>query len=67
MSRGRKRFEDMSIDELLAYEQSSGYAIGRAAAFDYGNPATILEYWTRDEPSHSELLAIVRNLLRRAP
>lgn len=65
MSHKRKRFDDMSTDELLAYERSENYRIGRADAFNHGNPETILEYWERDAPTHDELLAIVRNLLRR--
>jgi hypothetical protein len=66
MSRGRKRMEDMSTEELLAYERSANYRIGRSDAFDHGNPETILEYWERDEPTDVELRAIVRNLLKRA-
>lgn len=67
---GRKRFEDMSLEELQAYERTENYRIGRADAFDHGNPETILEYWERgaptyDEPTYDELLVIVRNLLGR--
>lgn len=65
MSKKRKRFHEMSVQELTAYEQSQAYRVGRADTFDHGNPETILEYWDREEPSHQELLTIVRNLLGR--
>lgn len=61
----RKRFYEMSVDELNAYDQSESYRTGRADAFDHGNPETILEYWGRDAPTHDELLVIVRNMLSR--
>jgi hypothetical protein len=62
----RKRISEMSDAELSAYDQSESYRIGRADAFDHGNPETILGYWKRCAPDHDELLAIVRNLLGRA-
>jgi hypothetical protein len=61
----RKRISEMSDAELIVYEQSENYRIGRTDAFDHGNPETVLEYWERDAPTHDELLSIVRNLLRR--
>lgn len=66
MSRSnRKRFADMSDAELIEYERTENYRIGRADAFDHGNPETILEYWDRGAPEYAELLSIVRNLLGR--
>lgn len=67
MSKGRKRFHEMSVAELQAYEQTANYRTGRADAFDHGNPETVLEYWEREAPNHDEPLAIVRNLLGRVP
>jgi hypothetical protein len=63
---GRKRFYEMSVSEMQAYEQSEQYRVGRADAFSHGNPETVLEYWDREEPTYAELTTIVRNLLGRA-
>lgn len=59
----RKRFSEMTVEELEAYDASDRYVAGRADAFDHGNSETILEYWDRDEPSDAELRAIIRNML----
>lgn len=67
MSRGRKRFSEMSVAELEAYEQSERAVRGRQDAFDHGNTETILEYWDRSAPTYDELLTIVRNLLTKLP
>lgn len=63
----RKRFADMTLSELEAYEEGERYQTGRKDAFNHGNPETIIEYWDRDAPNHDELLIIVRNILSRMP
>lgn len=64
-NRRRKRFYDMTPEELQAYEASDQYRVGRTDAFDHGSNETIFEYWDRDAPNYEELLTIVRNLLKR--
>ena len=59
----RKRFYEMTNEELTELDNSERYTKGRAAAFDHGLPETILEYWERQEPNDSELRAIVKNIL----
>ena len=61
----RKRFEDLTVEELMAYEQTEMYARGRSDAFDHGKCETILEYWNRDEPTDDELRSIVKNLVAK--
>jgi hypothetical protein len=61
----RRRFSEMSAEELTAYDQSASYARGRADAFDHGKPETIDEYWEREEPSDAEVRVILRNVVRQ--
>lgn len=61
----RKRFSEMTVAELEAYEQTERYSEGREMAFDRGNPETILEYWEREEPTDTELRIIIKNILYR--
>jgi hypothetical protein len=61
----RKRFDEMTVAELEAYERSSNYDIGRQAAFTNWLPETIIEYWLRKEPDDFELREIVKNMLRQ--
>lgn len=65
MSGRRKRFSEMSLEELQAYEVSENYRTGRADAFSHGSFETIMEYWDMSAPTYDELLSIVRNLLGR--
>lgn len=68
MSRSnRKRFADMTLAELEAYDQTDSYQRGRADAFDHGEPSTVLEYWGREEPNDAELRLIVKNILQKMP
>jgi hypothetical protein len=61
----RKRFVEMTVEELTAIDNSQRYIIGRSDAFDHGKPETILEYWEREEPSNNELVSIIKNILNR--
>lgn len=61
----RKRFSEMTLEELQALEQSENYIRGRRDAFDHGNPDTVLEYWNHEEPTDEELRVILKNILYR--
>lgn len=61
----RKRYSEMSLEELMAEDARTSYEHGRADAFDHGKPETVLRYWEQQEPSDDELRIIVKNLLER--